>query len=270
MRSGDFLKRHSLVKVLGIMLCAVLPAGMLFLSLILLSGSAAAKGKDKDKQPAEKAVDSGSFGIFQNGHRVATETFSIQQNANGSVATSQFKTDNTVQEKAAQSSELQLTDKGELRRYEWKELSPGHAQALVVPNDEFLMERYGDSPEAKQHEQPFLLPASTSILDDYFFIQREILAWKYLATGCRQQNGQVQCPEKQRVQFGTLNPHSRASMQVSLEFSGREKVAIRGAERELNRLNLESEAGNWTMWLDDQFKLVRIVVKDDNTEVVRD
>ena len=63
MRSGDFLKRHSLVKVLGIMLCAVLPAGMLFLSLILLSGSAAAKGKDKDKQPAEKAVDSGSFGM---------------------------------------------------------------------------------------------------------------------------------------------------------------------------------------------------------------
>jgi len=268
MQFRNFLKGQWLVSLCGPRLCALLTAGMLFLSLVSFPGSAAAK--DKDKESADKAVDSGSFGIFQNGHRVATETFSIQQNASGSVATSQFKTDNTVQEKAAQSSELQLTEKGELRRYEWKELSPGHAQAVVVPNDEFLMERYSDSPEAKQHEQPFLLPASTSILDDYFFIQREILAWKYLATGCRQQNGQVQCPEKQRVQFGALNPHSRASMQVSLEFSGREKVPVRGVERELNRFNLQSEVGNWTLWLDDQFKLVRILVRDDNTEVVRD
>jgi hypothetical protein len=268
MQFWNFLKGQWLVGVDGTTRRALLTVGMLSLVLISVVGSASAK--DKDREPAAKAVDSGSFGIFQNGHRVATETFSIQQNGSGSVATSQFKTDNSVEEKAAQSSELQLTDKGELRRYEWKELSPGHAQAVVVPNDEFLMERYSDSPEAKQHEQPFLLPASTSILDDYFFIQREILVWKYLATGCRQQNGQVQCPEKQRVQFGTLNPHSRASMQVSVEFSGREKVPVHGVERELNRLNLESESGNWTLWLDDQFKLVRILVRDENTEVVRD
>jgi len=224
----------------------------------------------KDKDSADKGVDSGSFGVFQNGHRVATETFSIRQNAGGSVATSQFKTDDNVQEKAEQSSELQLTEKGELRRYEWKELIPGKAEAVVVPNEDFLMERYGDNPQAKQREQPFLLPASTSILDDYFFIQREILAWKYLATGCRQQNGQIQCPDKQRVQFGTLNPHARSSMQVSVEFSGKEKVSIHGTERELNRLTLQSEAGVWEMWLDDQFKLVKILVRDDNTEVVRD
>ena len=33
---------------------------------------------------------------------------------------------------------------------------------------------------------------------------------------------------------------------------------------------LKSEAGDWSMWLDDQFKLVRILVASDNTEVVRD
>ena len=30
------------------------------------------------------------------------------------------------------------------------------------------------------------------------------------------------------------------------------------------------DAGDWSMWLDDQFKLVRILVASDNTEVVRD
>jgi len=46
--------------------------------------------KDKPK-PAGQAVDSGSFGIFRSGTRVATETFSIAQSAEGNVVTSQFK-----------------------------------------------------------------------------------------------------------------------------------------------------------------------------------
>jgi len=40
----------------------------------------------------------------------------------------------------------------------------------------------------------------------------------------------------------------------------------------LLRLNLKDDSGEWVLWLDDQdrFKLVRILVASDNTEVVRD
>ena len=79
----------------------------------------------------------------------------------------------------------------------------------------------------------------------------------------------MECPANQRTQFGTLNPHDRSSVSVNVEFVGREKVPIRGAEQELNRLNIKSDNGNWALWLDDQFKLMRILVEN-TTEVVRD
>jgi hypothetical protein len=235
--------------------CAVL------VPLIALAG-------EKDKSKTAQPVDSGSLGIYMNGHRVATETFTIQQNANGSVISSQFKTD--VGEKAEQSSELQLTPTGDIRKYEWKEMSPGRAEATVAPSNDFLMEHIRKEPGDKPEEQPFLLPSSTSILDDYFFIHREVLIWRYLASACRQEKGQVQCPANQKTQFGAMNPHQRASLPLSLEFSGRDKVTIHGTEKELNKFVLRSEGGDWVMWVDDQFKLQRIVIASDNTEVLRD
>jgi len=57
------------------------------------------------------------------------------------------------------------------------------------------------SPQEKEHEQPYLLPLSTTILDDYFFIDREILAWRFLASACKQDKGVLQCPLRQRAQL---------------------------------------------------------------------
>ncbi len=226
-------------------------------------------GPAKDKEPAGQSVDAGSFGVFMNGRRVATEKFSIQQSTAGSIANSEFKTEAGV-DPAAQSSELQLALNGDLRKYEWKEISPGKAQAVITPNDSLLVERSTNNPQDKEEEHPFLLPTSTSVLDDYFFVHREILVWKYLATGCRQEKGVVQCPQNQQVKFGAINPHQRSSLLVSLAFTGKEKVPVHGAERELNHFLLKSDAGDWSLWLDDQFKLIRILVASDNTEVVRD
>jgi hypothetical protein len=101
-----------------------------------------------------------------------------------------------------------------------------------------------------------MLPASSMLLDDYVFVQREVLAWKFLKSSCQSEKGALQCPLKP-VQFGALNPHARASVSVTLQFVGREKVTIRGVERELNRLDLKSDSGDWALWLDDpgnQFK----------------
>jgi hypothetical protein len=239
--------------------------------LLALAALASAAGRPSDKKEVSgQAVDSGSFGVFMNGRRVATETFAIQQNANGSVITSQFKTEEGV-DKAEQNSELQLAINGDIRKYEWKEVTPGKAQATVAPSNEFLMEHISGAPDQKAPEdQPFLLPASTSVLDDYFFIHREVLVWRFMASACKQDKSGVQCPVNQKVQFGSMNPHQRSSQPLGVEFLGREKVSLKGAEREMNKFALHAEGGDWTLWFDDQFKLQRILVPGDNTEVVRD
>jgi len=228
--------------------------------------SAAAKEKDNGKS-GKQVVDSGSFSVLMSGVRVATETFSIQQGAAGSTISSQFKSAQGEQV-AEQSSELELTPSAELRKYEWKATAPEKVSATVLPNDAFLVETYSLGADNKPTAQNFLLPASTSILDDYFFIHREVLAWKYLASACKNDKGNLNCPH-QRVQFGALNPHARTSMSVTIEFSGRDKVTLRGAERELSKFVLSSEAGDWTFWLDDQLKLVRLR-SETGTEIVRD
>lgn len=222
----------------------------------------------KENDIPAKIVDSGSFGVYNGAHRVATETFSIRQGAEGSVVSSEFKAEQGEQ-KADQSSELDLTGSVNLRHYEWKEIIPEKLEASVEPNDTFLIEHFSSGPDGKLHDQNFLLPASTSILDDYFFIQREVLAWKFLATVCKQEKLGLGCPPNQKAQFGTLNPHARSSMLVSVEFTGKDKVTVRGAERDLSRFMLRCETGDWAMWLDDNFKIVRLL-GDNGIEVVRD
>jgi hypothetical protein len=230
--------------------------------------SAAPMPKEKEKEHEGKQVDSGSFGVFQNGHRVGTETFSIFQTASGSFIHSEFKTENAPTQDV-QTSELELTASGNLRRYEWKELSPEKAVSVVVPNEDFLNQKWSTEGE-KEHEQPYLLPVSTSILDDYFFIQREVLAWKFLAAACKQEKGQVQCPPRQRAQFGTMNPHQHSSAALSAESLGREKVNLKSGPQELNKLELKNDAGTWQLWLDDQWKVMRISIEAENTVVERD
>jgi len=234
-----------------------------------ITASAAPIPKEKEKEHEGKNVDSGSFGVFQNGHRVGTETFSIYQTSNGSVINSEFKTENTPPD--VQTSEMQLTATGDVRRYEWKELSPEKAESVVLPNSDFLTQKWSTGPQEKEHEQPYLLPASTSILDDYFFVHREVLAWKFFGQACKQEKGQVpQCPLKQRVQFGTLNPHQHSSAPLSAEFLGREKLTLKNGQQELIKLELKNDAGTWQLWLDDQFKVMRMSVVGENTVVDRD
>jgi hypothetical protein len=168
---------------------------------------------------------------------------------------------------------MQLTPTGEIRRYEWKELSPGKATSVVLPNSDFLNQKWRTGPEEKEHEQPYLLPAATTILDDYFFVHRELLTWKFLAAACKQEKGQgTLCPLKQRTQFGTLNPHQHASAPLSAEFLGREKVTLKNGERDLFKLEFKTEAGTWQLWLDDQdhFKVMRMFIVGENTVVERD
>ncbi len=223
----------------------------------------------KEKEHDAKTIDAGSFGVFQKGRRVGTETFSIEQTGYGSLIKSEFKTENGPTTDV-QTSEMQLTANGDVRRYEWKELSPGSGQSTVVPNDDFLDQKWTTATGEKEHNQPYLLPTSTSILDDYFFVHREVLAWKFLGKVCKQDNGQLQCPPRQRTQFGTLNPHQQAQSLLTAEFLGREKVTLKNGPQDLLKVELKNDAGTWQLWLDDQFKVLRMSVVGENTEVDRD
>lgn len=235
--------------------------------LILLAAVIPVSAEDR-KQPASvKTVDSGSFGIFVGGKRVATETFTIEQIGDANVTKSEFKVD-TADAKAVQTSELQLTSTGDVRRYVWNEVSPGKAQSTVEPQDQMLVQRLVTGSE-KPLEQPYLLPASTVILDDYFFSHRELLAWRYLGAGCHPAPGQKEC-KLVRTEFPALVPRQHISVLVSMEYVGPETVSVRGAPRQLSRFKLLGEGIDWALWLDENYKLIRITIAADNTEVLRD
>lgn len=233
----------------------------------LLSVGAVAGDKKEKAKPGVQQVDSGSFGVFVKGQRVVTETFSVQQENGLSVVRSRLQeTANSAS--AGQKSDLEMTGAGELVRYEWNDDS---GSLVVTPNNDFLLEKITTATSSKPAEQPFLMPSTSAILDNNFFIHRQVLAWRYLATNCQTQSGNLKC-QQGPLEFGVLVPQDRTSMRVRMELVGREKVTIRGVERELLRLNLKGESFAWALWVDekDQFKLIRVLIADDNTEVVRD
>jgi hypothetical protein len=225
----------------------------------------AADKKDKAKAPSAEMVDSGSFVVLVKGQRVLIENFTVAQE-NG-ISTIKAHLQQPGSSAATQSSELRITSSGELVRYDWND---GQGSLMVIPKNQFLLEKITVSGSTKTAEQPFLMPSTTAILDNNFFVHREVLAWRYLASACSNEGGNLKC--KPSDEYGVLVPQDRTSLRVRLELVGKEKVNIGGTERELLRLNLKGEEFSWALWLDDKdkFKLVRVSIPDDNTEVVRE
>ena len=240
---------------------------MLASSLPALAGLSKDDKKDKAK-PGVQLVDSGSFGVFVKGQRVITETFKVEQLNGASAIKSQLK--QTVgEDSSSQKSDLEITPSGELLRYEWSQNSGGSLS--VLPSNDFLIEKITSPGSGKPAEQPFLMPSTSMILDNNFFIHREVLVWRYLAAACKSEAGNWKC-QQGPAEFGVLVPQDRNSLRVRLNLVGKEKVSVRGAERELLRLNLTGENFEWNLWVDsqDQFNLIRVAIPAFNTEVVRD
>jgi hypothetical protein len=242
---------------------------ILFALSFCLASFATGHASDKKEQAKAppKTIDSGSFGVLVKGQRVATETFTIEQQNGVSIIKSQVKPigGDPVSEK----SDLEITPAGELLRYEWNE-TPG-GSLIVLPNNDFLLEKITPPNSNKTAEQPFLMPSTSAILDNNFFIHREVLAWRYLAAECKSEAGAMKCHQGPG-DFGVLIPQDHTSIHVRLELVGKEKINLRGAERQLLRLNLKGENFDWALWVDDQdqFKLMRVSIPADDTEVVRD
>jgi hypothetical protein len=248
----------------------ILRAVFVLAAVTALSVTFGFAGKKKEQHaPKEqpKVVDSGSFGIFVNGNRIATETFKIEQSESGSVVNSEFKTEEGI-EKVRQTAELRMALNGDLLHYGWREESPGKGQITVEPSSEFLMEHVvPDGPE-KPSSIPLLVSLSTSVLDDYFFSQREVLIWKYMAQNCGAKT-HTDCTMP-KIQFGVLIPRQRSTASASVEYRGKEQVTLKGAERMLDRFDLNVEGDDWAIYLDENLKVLKIVVPSAKTEVVRD
>ncbi len=216
------------------------------------------------KKVSGNLVDSGTFGVYVNGKRVASEKFEIMQSPEMSVAKAELKLDES---KNAQMAELQMKPNGDLIRYQWSEKDQG--TAVVEPKDDFLVEHVTVIQPAKSAEQPFILPPSTQILDDYFFSQRQLLLWRYLGSQCRVAAGQKGC-ELKPTQFGVIVPRQQSSAQVTVEYAGQQKMSVRGSDQELSRFTFKTEGGDWNIWVDSAYKIQKIAIVSDNTEVVRD
>jgi hypothetical protein len=217
------------------------------------------------KAPSVQVVDSGSFGVYLNGKRVATESFKIEQRTEGSVAKSELK----AQDGATQRSEMQLTEKGEIVHYSWQELQPKKATVSVDPKDEFLSETVSAGPNEKTFSVPHMMPHTTPILDDNFFLHREILLWRYLASGCTTNTEGLKCAGAPQ-QFGVLVPAQHSSETVTVDFKAREKITLHGNELDCNAFRLSTDNSQWVVYLDYQQKLVRIVAPAAGVEVTRD
>jgi len=245
-------------------------AAVLLATTCLMMHSAARAGdkKSQTKSASAQTVDSGSFGIFVNGKRVATETFTVQQQTSSSLIKSQVK-ETTGSDPATQKSDLEISPGGEIIRYNWSQSSGG--SLTVLPNNEFLLEKITTPSSSKPAEQPFLMPSTSAILDNNFFVHREVLIWRFLAGACKPQGGSMKC-QQDPGEFGAMVPQDRTSMHVRLELIGKERVSVHGTDRDLMRLNLKGENFDWALWVDeqDQFKLIRVAIPADNTEVVRD
>lgn len=225
------------------------------------------------KQPEGQLVDSGTFSISVNGKRVALESFKIMQSAEGSVSHSELRVMEegklaNSDSKPEQVYDMEMDSSGNLRRYHWERLQSDKASLVVEPNDSLLIEHMVD-PNGKSRELQHMLPTSTVILDDNFFSQRELLAWRFMASGCKPDGKGTRC-ELPKREYGVLNPSEHLSSDVFVEFIGQEKAAIKGAPQMYTQIRISGEEGEWLMWLDDHEKVVKIEVPDANTEVLRD
>lgn len=232
------------------------------LALFLLSASLFATAGKKNTS-TEKVIDSGTFVVTMKGKQVATEKFEIVQMADMSVARAELRVDDGSKE---QKAELQTASNGNLIRYIWKQ--EGKGEAIVEPKDEFLVEHVSLVESNKKAEQPFVLPTSTLILDDGFFSQRELLLWRYLATSCQPKQGQTGCTLPSQ-QYGAIVPRQQNSVQVTVDYKGSQKMNIKGVDMDLQRFTLSGEGFSWTVWIDSQYKIQKIAIEDESTEIYR-
>lgn len=242
--------------------------GNLLFTAILAASSAGVCGQDTQGH-GSIPLDSGSFGIFRNGKRIATENFTVSQQDQAGLLTADIKVDDGTT-RSEQRSEMRVGRDGSLQSYQWRSTLPAQQASVVEPKDALLIEHFTDA-DRKKRDFRYLLPLTTVILDDNFFSQRELLIWRYLSAGCRpNKDNQLACGP---AHFATLVPHQHLSGSAVVELLGRDKITVKGVEKELNQVQIEADGVKWLLWVDDpenHYKVIRMTVPATNVEVVRE
>lgn len=246
---------------------------------VLAITSVFAKGHPEQQADSGKVWDSGSFGVFINGQRVATEKFEIEQKEGSSLTISEFKMQRG-KVKADQKAEMELGPSGNLLSYTWQATRPKKEETRVDIKDQLIVEHVTPD-DQKEVDIKHFLPASTVILDNNFFSQREVLLWHYLAM-CSRKSGDLEC---RPATFAVLIPQQHVSLDATMRLLGQEKAAIGGVEQEFIKVELDmrtpqqvfwmnQKASNndmkWILWLDEHYKIVKITVPGNNVQVLRD
>jgi hypothetical protein len=239
---------------------------------------AADKNSDK-KVVAPTSVDTGTFTIIVSGRKVASETFHVDQHPDGSTISSELKTDDPGLSKAVQNSEMSMQPNGLLKKYTWKEVTPGKSQIVVEPQDEsFMVSHVTENPTTPAKDTVHALAPGTSIMDENFYSHMEVLTWKYMAFGCKlNAQGQTEC-KWLPLRMPIFVPHQQQSAIAEMTYTGMTKLNYNGKEAEFKTFSLvledpsdfKAEGGNCLLWFNDQNKLVRVLIASDNMEVLRD
>ncbi|MDR3764581.1 MAG: hypothetical protein P4M01_10835 [Acidobacteriota bacterium] len=234
-------------------------------AVFLLATSLVAGTKPAPKNAT--VVDEGTFGIFQNGLRTATEQFTIQQYATHSTTSVTLTAEG--KERFEQSCELTMLPDGTFSHYEWKETAPEKSTSSVELGDQVLILHSSNEDGKAIKDQQFFLTPATFILDDYFFSTREVLLWRYLASSCRPASGGMNTCNLARQRVPILVPRQRLSAQVFIEFKGYEDMPLNGHPEHLRHFVIETDGPEWHLWMNEEQKVLRISIPSANTEILR-
>lgn len=251
------MRRHL---VLLAVLCLLVPAA------IAKDASRQDSGGKIDSKNG-KLVDSGTFAVFQNGRRMATETFSIRQFPAYNVTTSEVHAESSqAKGMLEEKSKLTLLPNGSLKHYEMEQTSPIHRTLTVVPSQNILL-MHSDV-NGKKKDYPFFLTPADFILDDYFFSSREVLLWRYMATSCKPLPEGEGCTLIRR-RYPVLIPQRRTSSEVYIRFKGYDDMPLNGRPQHLRHFEMNPDGPVWNLWLNTEEKLMRISIPAENVEVLR-
>lgn len=238
-----------------------------------------AADKNSDNKATSTSVDTGTFSIIVSGRKVASETFHVDQHPDGSVVTSELKTDDPGLNKAVQDAEITMLPNGGLKKYTWKEVTPSKSQIVIEPQDEqFMVSHVTDNPTAPPKDTVHALAPGTSIMDENFYSHMEVLVWKYMAFGCKpNMQGQTEC-KWLPLRMPVFVPHQQQSAIAEMTYKGITRMNYNGKDSEFKTFSLvledpsdfKAEGGNCLLWFNDQNKLVRVLIASDNMEVLRD
>jgi hypothetical protein len=203
--------------------------------------------KPVDLAPPASPLDSGVLRIMVNGQVAGRESFEIEQNGSGYRARAEIKVRMPGGKEAVESAVLNVTHLFDVLSYTRLQKSPKKASVQL----EFSGGQAAGkviTPEGAQDREYYLDP-KVCILDTNFFHQYQLLPYRYDL-----KKGGVQA-------LNIFIPQESFPGLLNLQYAGKED----GLHKWLAKAELEI-----AMWVDEQWRLMRLAVPAAKVEVLRE